>query len=158
MLVGFLLYNIVCVICVTYKLIKSPYFTRAFIFSPELCTFNFRRCSMIPVSIDIPVYTNGLKICPSHNMTCPDCKDGIAMWRYGYRLRKIRDFQGTVYWIGLQRYHCKNCNKTFVIFPSFLIPYKQYDRMTIQNIQNGFTNGCGASYLSIYLWKKILIA
>lgn len=138
--------------------VLSPYFTRAFNFSPELCTFNCRGNYMIQVNIDVPIYTNGLKICPSHIMTCPDCMDGIAMWRYGYRLRKIRDFQGKVYWIGLQRYHCKSCNKTFVIFPSFLIPYKQYDRMTIQNVQNGFTQGCGASYLSIYLWKKILIA
>ena len=113
---------------------------------------------MIPITIDISVYTDDLKISSDHIMSCPNCKDGMAMWRYGYRLRKIRDFQGKVYWIKLQRYHCKKCHKTFVIFPSFLIPYKQYDRRTIQNVQNGFTHGCGASYLSMYIWKRIVIA
>lgn len=112
---------------------------------------------MIQVKCDIPIYSNDLKIRPEGIMVCPECQDGMAMWRYGYRLRKIRDFQGKIYWIGLQRYHCKKCNKTFVIFPSFLIPYKQYDRKTIQNVQNGFTYGCGASYLSMYLWRKLQI-
>ena len=113
---------------------------------------------MIPIHYDIPIYTDGLKIRPEGIMVCPECQDGMAMWRYGYRLRKIRDFRGETYWIGLQRYHCKKCNKTFVIFPSFLVPYKQYDRRTIQNVQNGVIHGCGASYLSIYLWKRIAIA
>lgn len=112
---------------------------------------------MIPIKFKQPIYKNYLKIRPSQIMVCPNCMDGIAMWRYGYRLRKIKDFQGETYWIGLQRYHCKTCHKTFVIFPSFLVPYKQYDRSTIENVQNGLTEGCGASYLSIYLWKKIMI-
>ena len=114
---------------------------------------------MIPIKYDRPnVYTNDLKVTVKTVMVCPDCKDGIAMWRYGYRKRKIRDFQGRSYWIGLQRYHCKTCHKTFIILPSFLIPYKQYDRTTIQNVQNGCTNGCGASYLSIYLWKRLCLS
>lgn len=113
---------------------------------------------MILIPYEKPVYANGLKICPKQIIFCPECQDGIAMWHYGYRLRKVKDFEGNSYWIGLQRYHCKKCNKTFVIFPSFLVPYKQYDRMTILNVQNGLIEGCGASYLSIYLWKKIGIS
>ena len=111
---------------------------------------------MIIVEVPQIVYYDGYKVIPSHPVTCPSCKDGFAMWRYGFRLRKVKDFQGRSYQINLQRYYCPKCKKIFVILPSFLIPYKQYDRETIFKIQNGLTLGCGASYQSIYLWTRFL--
>lgn len=112
---------------------------------------------MIFVEFEAIAYKDGYKVRPKQTMVCPNCKDGLAMWRYGFRKRKVRDFRGGSYRIGLQRYRCKNCGKIFVILPSFLIPYKQYDRYTITSIQNGFVSGCGASYLSIYHWKRIVL-
>ena len=109
---------------------------------------------MILIDYDKIEYSNGYKVSPKYPMVCPNCKDGLAMWRYGFRSRKVRDFQGKIYQINLQRYYCQKCRKIYVVLPSFLIPYKQYDRNTILQIQNGFIQGCGASYLSIYLWKK----
>ncbi len=76
------------------------------------------------------------------------------MWRYGYRLRKVRDFYGNVFWIEVPKYRCPKCRKVYHTLPSFLIPYKHYDQDTINRIQNGNTDGCGASYLSTYLWSR----
>ena len=109
---------------------------------------------MLYIPFEQIVYADGYKVSPNSPMFCPECKDGLAMWRYGFRKRKIRDFQGKTYWIGLQRYCCPKCRKIYVVLPNFLVPYKQYDRMTIQSVQNGYIKGCGASYLSIYLWKR----
>jgi len=111
---------------------------------------------MISIEFQQITYTNGYKVRPSHPVECPDCKDGLAMWRYGFRLRKVKDFQGKSYQINLQRYYCPKCRKIFVILPSFLIPFKQYDRETIAKVQNGLIQGCGASYQSIYLWIRFL--
>ena len=112
---------------------------------------------MIIIPFEQIEYTDGYKVTPSNPVFCPNCKDGLAMWRYGFRHRKVRDFQGRSFRINLQRYYCPNCHRIYVILPSFLIPYKQYDRMTITSVQNGFIHGCGASYLSIYIWRRIVI-
>lgn len=101
------------------------------------------------------VYSDGVKVRYSKPLFCPVCKTGLAMWRYGYRKRKVRDFQGRIFWVMLPRYRCQKCGKIYLTLPNFLIPYKQYDRDTIRNIQNGIRHGCGASYQSIYLWSRL---
>lgn len=111
---------------------------------------------MIPIEVKAIIYSDGYKVRPSYPISCPNCKTGFAMWRYGFRHRKVRDFQGKPYRINLQRYYCPECHKIFVILPSFLIPFKQYDRETIAKVQNGLIQGCGASYQSIYLWTRFL--
>lgn len=112
---------------------------------------------MIIIEYKQIIYSNGYKVKPNQPMSCPNCKDGLAMWRYGFRLRKVKDFQGKSYQINLQRYYCPKCRKIFVILPFFLMPFKQYDRETISKVQNGLIQGCGASYQSIYLWKHFSI-
>ena len=99
-------------------------------------------------------YKTCQKVYYSQPIPCPSCKDGLGMWRYGYRLRKVKDFYGETYWIKLPKYRCQKCGKIFLTLPSFLIPYKQYDLDTLTRIQNGITDGCGASYLSIYFWSR----
>ena len=111
---------------------------------------------MIIIHTEKPtVYKNGLRITTNDIVVCPTCKDGIAMWRWGYRKRRVRDFQAGSYWIYIQNYYCPKCGHVYWILPDFLIPYRQYDRETIIKIQKGCKDGCGASYLSIYLWKRI---
>ena len=104
-------------------------------------------------SIDYAVVT---RINYQKPVECPECKNGLAMWRYGYRKRKVIDFTGKVYQLELPKYRCPKCKKVFHTLPTFLIPYKQYDQDTISKIQNGIRDGCGASYLSIYLWSQNL--
>ena len=99
-------------------------------------------------------YRDGYKNKYEKPIVCPECESGLAMWKYGYRKRKVRDFQGHTYWINLPRYRCPICGKMFLTLPTFLLPYKQYDKSTIAKVQNGKTAGCGASYLSIYLWTR----
>ena len=112
---------------------------------------------MIIIEHEVIAYADGYKITTAKPMFCPNCNSGLAMWKYGFRSRKVKDFQGRSYRINLQRYYCQICHSIFVILPSFLIPYKQYDRMTIASVQNGFIHGCGASYMSVYYWRRIVI-
>ena len=109
---------------------------------------------MIIIECDVSDYKNSQAIHYNQIVPCPNCKTGLGMWHYGYRLRKVRDFQGNTYWLKLPKYRCPKCKKVFHTLPSFLLPYKHYDRSTISNVRNGITNGCGASYLSIYLWSR----
>ena len=109
---------------------------------------------MIIVNMDQPDYSDNLKLHYSQTIFCPNCSESIAMWRYGYRLRKVRDFNANTYWVKIPKYRCPKCKKVYHTIPSFLIPYKHYDRSTITKIQNGIYDGCGASYLSIYLWSR----
>ena len=114
---------------------------------------------MIPIKTEKPiVYVNNQRISASGAVVCPNCADGFAMWRWGYRKRKVRDFRADSYSIYLQKYYCPRCGHVYWSLPDFLIPYKQYDRETIEKIQNGITNGCGASYLSIYYWNRIMLS
>ena len=112
---------------------------------------------MIMVDCEPILYDDTVRIRYDRPLFCPNCKDGLAMWRYGYRKRKVRDFRGTVHWLELPCYRCSECGRMFLTLPSFLIPFKQYDRLTIQKVQNGYSNGCGASYLSMYLWRRELV-
>ena len=110
--------------------------------------------NMIIVNCPEIPYSNNYKLSYKKIILCPNCTEPIAMWRYGYRSRKVRDFQANTYWIKLQKYRCPKCGKVYLTLPTFLIPYKHYDRSTITRIQNGIRDGCGASYLSIYLWLR----
>ena len=101
-------------------------------------------------------YSDHLKLHYQQTILCPNCSEHIAMQKYGYRLRKVKDFQANTYWIELPKYRCPKCRKIYLTLPTFLIPYKHYDRSTIERIQNGIRDGCGASYLTIYLWSRYL--
>ena len=109
---------------------------------------------MFIIDCDPIVYADGVKVHYNKPLFCPICNTGLAMWKYGYRKRKIRDFQGKIYRINLPRYRCQECGKMYLTLPFFLLPFKQYDKITILNIQNGIKHGCGASYQSIYLWSR----
>ena len=46
---------------------------------------------MIPIEVKAIIYSDGYKVRPSYPISCPNCKTGFAMWRYGFRHRKVRD-------------------------------------------------------------------
>ena len=113
---------------------------------------------MIFVECEKIVYENGARIYIKKPVPCPNCNIGIGMWRYGYRKRRMRDYVANKYWIFLPRYKCQKCGKIYWTLPDFLLPYKQYDRSTIEKVQNGCWDGCGASYLSIYFWRRLTLS
>ncbi|MFQ5868139.1 MAG: DUF6431 domain-containing protein, partial [bacterium] len=59
-------------------------------------------------------------------LTCFKCKQKDHIIKHGYYWRYVIDLNSERFTIPIQRFRCKNCNKTFSYLPPFLVRYRPY--------------------------------
>lgn len=70
-------------------------------------------------------------------MKCPFCSNETKLIKYGTVRRKVRSSVNLIYWVKLRRYFCCECERVHRSLPSFLLPYKQYEKWIIEGITSG---------------------
>lgn len=77
------------------------------------------------------------------------------MKRRGNKKRTVIHEDGSSQILSLKRYYCEKCNTLHSEIPDIIIPYKQYDRATIEKVRNGDTSFFTGDDITIRRWQKI---
>jgi transposase-like protein len=65
--------------------------------------------------------------------SCPHCHAADVMIGHGFYLRKALD-QTQVYLVWIKRWYCTACHRTLSMLPSFLLPFRHYLLIVIQQV------------------------
>lgn len=65
--------------------------------------------------------------------SCPHCHTADVLIGHGFYLRKALD-QTLVYLIWIKRWYCKVCHRTVSLLPSFLVQFRRYVLIVIQQV------------------------
>lgn len=68
--------------------------------------------------------------CPA---SCPHCHSADVMIGHGFYLRKALD-QTQAYLVWIKRWYCKACHHTLSVLPSFLLRFRHYLLVVIQQV------------------------
>lgn len=83
-----------------------------------------------------PVHTyvaGGKPLVVERPSSCPHCHATDVMIGHGFYLRKALD-QTQVYLIWIKRWYCKACHRTLSVLPSFLLQFRHYVLIVIQQV------------------------
>lgn len=69
-------------------------------------------------------------------MVCKEC--GGTEYYYDTVLRSARTKKGKRYFVKVRRYRCSNCHSIHRVLPSYLLPYKLYEKEIIQGVIFGY--------------------
>lgn len=69
----------------------------------------------------------------SRPASCPHCQAADVMIGHGFYLRKALD-QTQVYLVWIKRWYCKACHHTLSVLPSFLLQFRHYLLIVIQQV------------------------
>lgn len=88
---------------------------------------------------------------------CPRC--GHKAFYYDSVQRKVKTKHHRSYWIDISRHHCLACGHYYRILPSFLVPFKLYEREIIRGFVSGELDNSNLDYNgypdddTIVLWR-----
>lgn len=69
-------------------------------------------------------------------MVCKNC--GGTECYYDTVLRSAKTKKGHKYFVKVRRYRCSNCHSIHRVLPSYLLPYKLYEKEIIQGVISGY--------------------
>lgn len=92
------------------------------------------RSSKAPVSIQQKY--NQFVVANMSKVACPHCMNSFGLTRHGEYQRKLYWSHGVRFDIVVTRLRCHACDKTFVLLPPSIAPYKRYVLATILEALN----------------------
>ena len=70
------------------------------------------------------------------------------------RKRKVKDAEGNTYVFHLRRLKCEKCGQVHTEIPDFIIQFKHYSKIAIEDYLNGKSDTIAADNKTLYRWRK----